>query len=58
MYKNVLKSEQVRLQGLPGDQQIRALTEDSPAPPPAVPSEPPPNPSRQDLHWPFQRRGT
>jgi small GTP-binding protein len=57
LYKNVLKSEQVRLQGVPDDQQIKVLTEEAPLPA-EVPTEPPATPARQDLRWPFQRRST
>jgi uncharacterized protein (DUF697 family) len=59
LYKNVLKNEQVRLQGVPEPEQLQALTgEPATLPPTAVPAEPPADPSRQDLRWPFQRRST
>jgi small GTP-binding protein len=63
LYKSVTKNEQVRLKGLPEDQQIAALTGRLDAPPTAAPDQPaPPDapteqpPERQGLRLPFQRR--
>ena len=63
LYKSVTKNEQVRLKGLPEDQQIAALTGRLDTPPAAAPDQPaPPDapteqpPERQGLRLPFQRR--
>ena len=57
VYKNLLNSEQVRLQGVPEQEQLQVLTgETTPLPPAEVPPEPPT--ARQHLRWPFDRRST